>query len=113
MIDPGVDDPDDLRYDLEEDGRLVRRELDRACWRAGGWATLAIRYADLDPATEAWRPPRVAVLRLRKLRGRWRIHATVPLPGPVAHALGAALAGWFPTGGEGGSDGDDGDDGDG
>lgn len=97
MIDPGVDDPDDLRYDLEEDGRLVRRELARACWRAGGWATLAIRYAELDPASDDWRAPRAVLLRLRKLRGRWRVHASVPLPGPVAHSLAASLSAWFPS----------------
>ena len=89
MIDPGVDDPDDLRYDLEEDGRLVRRELARACWRAGGWATLAIRYAELDPASDEWRAPRAVLLRLRKLRGRWRVSAPGP-GGPGAAGVGTS-----------------------
>lgn len=97
MIDPGVDDPDEFRYDLEDDGRLVRRELDRRVWRRGGWATIAVRYVELDPATDGWRAPRAALVRLRKLHGRWRLHGTVALPAEVAHELGAALAAWFPT----------------
>ncbi|MBK9035590.1 MAG: hypothetical protein IPL61_30755 [Myxococcales bacterium] len=94
------DDPDDLAYDLEVDGAQVRRELERRLWVRGGWATGVYRYQELDPATGAWRAPRVAVVRLRKVAGAWRKHAAIALTSTVAAELGAVLSAWSGAGAE-------------
>ncbi len=98
----GVDDPADLSYDLEDDGRLVRRQLDRRIWTGGGWATAIYRFEELDPATETWRPARAAIVRFRKLHGGWKRHAAINLSAAIAHELGPTLAAWFAE-----ADGDD------
>ena len=94
-----VEDLDELRYELEEDGRLVRRELDRRVLARGGWATAMFLYQDLDRRAaddDTWRTPRVAVLRLKKVRGMWRKHASFTLSGERdARAIADALSGWF------------------
>lgn len=105
----GFDDPHDLGYDLEDDGREVRRELDRRVWVRGGWATGIYHYEELDRATETWRP-RASVIRFRKVRGGWRIHATINLAPGIVHELGSALASWFPPDAPFGPDGPDEDD---
>lgn len=92
----GFDDPHDLSYDLEDDGREVRRQLDARVWVRGGWATGIYHFEELDRATDTWRAPRAAVIRFRKVRGGWRLHATINLAPAIVHALGATLAAWFP-----------------
>jgi len=91
----GFDDPADLSYDLEEDGQLVRRQLDAKIWTRGGWATAIYRFDELDGATGAWKPARAALVRFRKVHGGWKRHAAINLSGAVAHELGPTLVGWF------------------
>ncbi|MEZ4398552.1 MAG: hypothetical protein R3B06_00930 [Kofleriaceae bacterium] len=92
----GLDDPADFTFELEADGRLVRRQLARRLWEHRGWATGLYHYQELDPATEAWRPARAALIRFRKVGGGWRKHAAINLPAAVAAAVGPTLTGWFP-----------------
>lgn len=100
-----MEDLSDLTYDLEDDGQEVRRELGRRVWEQGGWATALFHVEELDRKTGAWRR-RAALVRFRKQHGAWKRHAAINLSAAVAHALGEALAGWFPA-----ADGDASDDG--
>jgi hypothetical protein len=93
----GLDDPDELTYDLEEDGTLVRRQLDRRLWTRGAWATGVYRYQELD-RDGAWEPPRAALVRFQKVHGGWKRHAAINLSPDVAVELAATLAAWFPPG---------------
>ncbi len=91
-----IDDLDDLSYDVEQDGQLVRRQLDRRVVEHRGWATAIYLYQELDPRTETWRPARAAVVRFRRQHDRWRKHAAITIgSAAVAEALASALAGWF------------------
>jgi hypothetical protein len=91
-----VEELDDIRWDWEEDGRQVRRELDRRTFARGGWATILFLFQELDVATDAWQPPKVAVVRFQKLRGLWKKHAAWNLAGAdEALAVSQALAAWF------------------
>lgn len=92
----GFDDPHDLSYDLEDDGREVRRQLDARVWVRGGWATGLYQYEELDRKTETWGVTKASILRFRKVRGGWKLHATINLGPAIAHELGATLAAWFP-----------------
>lgn len=82
---------DDVTYDLEVDGELVRRTCHRRVWERRGWATVAIIFEERDPAGTGWRPPRLAVIRLQRSRGAWKKHAAITLAGADAAALGAWL----------------------
>ncbi len=92
-----MDDLDELRFDVEQDGRLVRRELDRRVLERGGWATALFLYQDLDPTTETWKPAKLTLMRFRRVRDQWRKHASFNLNGgPQLDLLRDALAAWFP-----------------
>jgi hypothetical protein len=86
---------DDLSYDWEEDGRQVRRELDRRVLSRGGWPTVMYLYQELDPATDAWRPAKVALVRYQSRRGMLRKHASITLGEARSLELASALETWF------------------
>ncbi len=91
-----MEELDDIRWDWEEDGRLVRRELDRRTFARGGWATVLFLFQELDLERDAWQPAKVAVVRFQKLRGLWKKHAAWNLAGETDVAsVVEALTAWF------------------
>ncbi len=93
-----MDDLDDLRWDLEDDGRLVRREVDRRVIEKGAWATALYLYEELDPRTEAWGPRKLTLVRWRRVQDQWRKHASFNVTDTEqAELLRDALAAWFPS----------------
>lgn len=63
---------DELSYDYEEDGVLVRKELERHVLSKGSWATVMFLYQELDKKTETWRAPKVSIVRYKKWNGQYR-----------------------------------------
>lgn len=84
-----VNDLDDVDYDLEVDGQQVRRTVRRKVLARGGWATVAIVFEERTDDRTGWRPPRVAVIRMRKLRDVWHRHAAFVLDADEARELTA------------------------
>jgi hypothetical protein len=99
-----VEELDDIRWDWEEDGRLVRRELDRRTFARGGWATVLFLYEELDASVDRWKPARVAIVRFQKVRGLWKKHAAWNLDGEQeAREVIGALSAWFQSSSSSGS----------
>jgi len=95
-----VADLDEVQYDLEVDGEQVREQLARRVWEKAGWATVAISFRERDVskgrgAAGEWKPPKLALLRFRRLDEVWKKQASLTLGGSEAAQLGAALAEWF------------------
>jgi hypothetical protein len=63
---------DELTYDYEDEGRLVRKELGRAVLSKGAWATVMFLFQELDRQTEQFREPKVAIVRFKKWNGVYR-----------------------------------------
>lgn len=63
---------EDITYDYEEDGRLVRKELKREVLSKGAWATIMFLYQELDRKSDEWRPPKIAIVRYKKWNGAYR-----------------------------------------
>jgi hypothetical protein len=84
---------DDVTYDLEVDGELVRRTLHRRVWERGAWATVAIAYEERAP-DGAWKAAKLALIRLQRVRDAWKKHAAITLGGGEALELAAALEHW-------------------
>jgi hypothetical protein len=84
---------DDVTYDLEVDGEEVRRTLQRRVWHRGGWATVAIAYQERAAGGD-WKPAKLALIRLQRVRDAWKRHAAITLRGGDALALAATLDGW-------------------
>lgn len=88
-----VGDLDDVTYDLEVDGEPVRRQLHRRVWEQGGWATVAIAYEE-RASDGTWKPGKLALIRLQKVRDAWKKHAAITLRGADALALAETLGQW-------------------
>src|SRR5215468_5532210 len=88
-----IGDLDDVTYDLEVDGEEVRRTLQRRAWEHGGWATVAIAYQERSAGGD-WKPAKLALIRLQRVRDAWKRHAAITLRGDDAIALGEALEAW-------------------
>ncbi len=84
---------DDVTYDLEVDGEQVRRMLHRRVWERGAWATIAIAYEERG-ANGAWKPAKLAMIRLQRIRDAWKKHAAITLQGSDAILLAQALGEW-------------------
>jgi hypothetical protein len=88
---------DELTYDQEVDGVLVRRQLDRAVLARGAWATVMFLFEELDRTTGAYGAPRMAIMRFQKWKGGWRKHAAFNVANAAqADELAAVLARWTP-----------------
>ena len=88
-----VGDLDDVTYDLEVDGEQVRRQLHRKVWERRGWATVAIAYEE-RASDGTWKPGKLALIRLQKVRDAWKKHAAITLRGTDALELAETLAAW-------------------
>jgi hypothetical protein len=88
---------DELTYELEEDGVLVRKQRDRVVLARGAWATVMFLFEELDRGTGAYGAPKIAIVRFQKWRGGWRKHAAFTLANAAqAGELADALARWTP-----------------
>ena len=55
---------DELTWDYEEDGRLVRETLEKAVLSKGAWCTVMYKFRELDRKTEEWRKEKAAIVPL-------------------------------------------------
>ena len=84
---------DEVTYDLEIDGELVRRQVHRQVFEKRGWATVAIVYEERDRGGQ-WKPAKLALIRLQRVREAWKKHAAMTLDGPAALALAESIESW-------------------
>jgi hypothetical protein len=63
---------DELTYDYEDEGVLVRKQLDKIVLTKGSWATLMFLYQELDKASGTFRAPKIAIVRFKKWKGAYR-----------------------------------------
>lgn len=63
---------DELTYNYEDEGVLVRKELDKVVLTKGSWATLMFLYQELDKAKGVFRAPKIAIVRFKKWKGSYR-----------------------------------------
>ena len=63
---------EELSYNYEDEGLLVRKELDKVVLTRGSWATVMFLYQELDKASGKFRAPKIAIVRFKKFRGAYR-----------------------------------------
>lgn len=101
-----VADLDEVQFDLEVDGEVVRQQLARKVWERGGWATVACAFRERS-AGGTWKPAKLAVLRFRRAHDAWKRQAAITLDGAQAIDLALTVGGWrelIESGDEGDSD---------
>ena len=63
---------DELTYNYEDGGVLLRKELDKTVLTKGSWATVMFLYQELDKASGKFRAPKMAIVRFKKFKGAYR-----------------------------------------
>ena len=80
---------DEISYDMEVDGEIVRRQLARRIWERRGWATVMVLFE--EKRGDAW-AQKLAIYRMRRKGDAWQKQASVTLPGAVAMEMAAEIA---------------------
>ena len=60
---------DELTVRYEEDGQVLRKELDKHVLSRGSWTTIMFLYQDLDRKTEDYGPQKISIRRFQKREG--------------------------------------------
>lgn len=63
---------EEVSYNYEDEGKLVRKEIKKEILTKGAWATVMFLYHELDRKTEQWGSPKVAIVRFKKSSGVYR-----------------------------------------
>jgi hypothetical protein len=87
---------DDITYDYEEDGRLVRKELKREILSKGAWSTVMFLFQELDRQKDEWRAPKIAIVRYKKWNGVYRKQTSFNISSEKqARQIIAAIDKWY------------------
>ena len=95
---------DDISYDYEEDGLLVRKQVDKHVLSKGSWTTVMFLYQELDKKTEQFRAPKIAIVRYKKSNGVYRKQSGFNISSEKqARQIMETMERWYAsgTGGEG------------
>ena len=88
---------DELTYNYEEEGKLVRKELERTVLTKGGWATLMFLFQELDRKSGKFRAPKMAIVRFKKSKGSYRKQSSFNISSEKqARQIVAVFEGWYP-----------------
>jgi hypothetical protein len=88
---------DELTYDYEEDGLLVRKQLDRVVLSQGGWPTMMFLFQELDRNSGTFRAPKMAIVRFKKSRGTYRKQSSFNISNETqARQISAVFESWYP-----------------
>ena len=88
---------DDVTYNYEEDGTLVRKEIDRVVLTRGGWATMMFLFQELDRKSGQFRPPKMAIVRFKKSRGAYRKQSSFNISSEKqARQIAEVFEKWYP-----------------
>jgi len=102
---------DEISYDYEEDGKMVREELERFVLSKGAWSTIMFLYRELDKKADTWRPPKVSIVRYKKWKGEYRKQSGFNISSEKqARQIVEAIEKWYGEGGAASGDAGDADD---
>ncbi len=88
---------DELTYDYEDEGVLVRKQLDKAVLTKGSWATLMFLYQELDRTSGKFRAPKIAIVRFKKFKGAYRKQSSFNVSSEKqARQITDIFEGWYP-----------------
>ena len=87
---------DELTYDYEDEGVLVRKQLDKIVLTKGSWATLMFLYQELDKAAGTFRAPKIAIVRFKKFKGAYRKQSSFNVSSEKqARQITGVFEGWY------------------
>lgn len=88
---------EELSYNYEDEGVLVRKELDKVVLTRGSWATVMFLYQELDKASGKFRAPKMAIVRFKKFRGQYRKQSSFNVSSEKqARQITEVFESWYP-----------------
>ena len=88
---------EELTYDYEDEGVLVRKQIDRAVLTKGSWATVMFLFQELDRAKGKFRPPKMAIVRFKKAKGSYRKQSSFNISNEKqARQIAEVFERWYP-----------------
>ncbi len=84
-----------IRY--EEDGQLLRKELDKHVLSKGSWTTIMFLYQDLDRKSGEFGPAKISIRRFQKREGVYLPRSKFEISSVAqARAIQSQIGTWFP-----------------
>jgi len=88
---------EDLTYNYEDEGVLVRKEIDRIVLTKGGWATIMFLFQELDRASQKFRAPKMAIVRFKKSKCVYRKQSSFNISSEKqARQIAEVFEKWYP-----------------
>ena len=88
---------DELTIQYEEDGKVLRKQLDKEVLSRGAWTTIMFLYQDLDRKSGEYGPHRVSIRRYQKRDGSYLPRSKFEISSPrQALAIRDKIESWFP-----------------
>jgi hypothetical protein len=88
---------EELTYNYEDEGTLVRKELDKVVLTKGSWATMMFLYQELDKASGQFRAPKIAIVRFKKWKGSYRKQSSFNVSSEKqARQITEVFENWYP-----------------
>ena len=88
---------DEISYDYEDEGKLVRRTLKKEVLTRGAWSTIMFLYEELDRKSGKFNPPKMAVVRFKKWQGTYRKQSSFAISSEKqARQIVGVIEGWLP-----------------
>ncbi len=99
---------DEITYDYEEDGKLVRKQIDKNVLSKGAWSTIMFLFQEIDRKTDQWRAPKVAIVRYKKFNGVFRKQSSFNISSEKqARQIMSVLEDWYKNAAKGAAGDDD------
>lgn len=87
---------DELTIQYEEDGQVLRKQLDKDVLTKGSWTTIMFLYQDLDRKTGDFGPQKVSIRRYQKREGTYLQRSKFEISSPAqARAVRDRIQTWF------------------
>ena len=88
---------DELTIQYEEDGQVLRKQLDKEVLTKGSWTTIMFLYQDLDRKSGEYGPHKVSIRRYQKREGSYLQRSKFEISSPTqARAVRQQIGHWFP-----------------
>jgi len=86
---------DEISINFEEEGALVREELDKVILSRGAWTTILFKYREMDRARTDYGPVAYSVRRYKKTGGEYKQQSKFNISNDdQARRIAEALLGW-------------------
>ena len=89
---------DQLTIHYEEDGQVLRKQLDKQVLSKGSWTTIMFLYQDLDRKSGEYGHHKVSIRRYQKREGTFLQRSKFEVSSPnQARAICNKIQDWFPA----------------